>query len=172
MKQKFFVMLISTIVALPLLAGTPSVTSLSPEKGETDAAEVDEYVESYLVGLSMCDFDMHIRGFDKAVWKDHLNESGCPQECQAVLVDPQVLAAYAGQYQFPNDMVVTVRVDGTRIFIQVPNQPEYKLYARSENQFYPREFEAEITFYKNANGKVDRLAMSQFGETNEAKKVP
>jgi len=95
-----------------------------------------------------------------------------------VSIDPQVLAAYAGRYQLPGisqevkEVVVTIRVDGTRIFIQAPNKPEYELLARSENQFYPREFDAEITFYKNASGKVDRLVLVESGETFEAKKVP
>jgi hypothetical protein len=47
-----------------------------------------------------------------------------------------------------------------------------ELLARSENQFYPRAFDAEITFYKNASGEVDRLALVESGETFEAKKVP
>jgi len=95
-----------------------------------------------------------------------------------VSIDPQVLAAYAGKYQLPGisqevkEVVVTIRVDGTRIFIQAPNKPEYELLARSENQFYPRAFDAEITFYKNASGEVDRLVLVESGETFEAKKVP
>jgi hypothetical protein len=89
-----------------------------------------------------------------------------------VPVDPQVLAADAGGYQSPNDTVVTIRVDNTRIFIQAPNQPEYELYARSENRFHPSLSEAEITFYGNASGEVDRMEMMQFGERNEAKKIP
>jgi CubicO group peptidase (beta-lactamase class C family) len=89
-----------------------------------------------------------------------------------VQVNPQILAAYAGRYQFSNDIVVIIRVDGTRIFIQAPNQPEYELVARSENQFTPRVFDAEITFYKNDNGEVDRMVMMQNGLTSESKKVP
>ena len=95
-----------------------------------------------------------------------------------VQIDPQVLDAYAGRYQFPGisqeveGVVVTIRVDGTRIFIQAPNQPEYELLARSEDRFTPREFDAEITFYKNASGEVDRLVLVESGVTYEAKKVP
>ena len=47
-----------------------------------------------------------------------------------------------------------------------------ELLARSENQFYLRAFDAELTYYKNASGEVDRLVIVQFGETYEAKKVP
>ena len=95
-----------------------------------------------------------------------------------VSIDSLVLTSYAGRYQFPGiseevkEVVVTIRVDGTRIFMQVPNQGEYELLARSEAQFYPQVFDAEFTFYKNASGEVDRLVMVQNGETYEAKKEP
>jgi hypothetical protein len=88
-------------------------------------------------------------------------------------VDPKVLAAYAGRYQVSDGYIVTIRVDGTRIFAQVPNQGEYELIARSNNQFYPRAFDAEIAFYKNASGEVDRMVVVGVFETPvEAKKVP
>ena len=91
----------------------------------------------------------------------------------AVPVDPQVLAAYAGKYQLPDGVIVTIRVDGARIFIQVPNQGEYELLARSENQFYPPVGAGELTFYKNASGEVDRMAVvTGEGKTIEGKKVP
>ncbi|MBM3135283.1 MAG: DUF3471 domain-containing protein [Chloroflexi bacterium] len=90
----------------------------------------------------------------------------------AVPVDPQVLAAYAGKYQFPDGVIVTIRVDGARIFIQVPNQGEYELLARSENQFYPSVGAGELTFYKNDSGEVDRMVVAAEGETLEAKKIP
>ena len=91
----------------------------------------------------------------------------------AVPVDPQVLAAYAGKYQFPDGVILTIRVDSTFIFIQVPNQPEIELYARSENQFYPPVDAGELTFYKNASGEVDRMAVvTGEGKTIEGKNVP
>jgi CubicO group peptidase (beta-lactamase class C family) len=85
-------------------------------------------------------------------------------------VDPQVLAEYAGRYQFSDGVIVTVRVDGTRLFLQAPNEPEYEPFASSKNQFYVGN--AEITFYRNDSGEVDRQVVVSFGETHEAKKVP
>lgn len=67
---------------------------------------------------------------------------------------------------------MTIRVDGSRIFLQPPNEPEYELFARSENQFYLRESDAEITFYRNDSGEVDRMVMVTWGETHEAEKLP
>jgi hypothetical protein len=84
--------------------------------------------------------------------------------------DPQVLATYAGRYQFPDGFVVTIRVDGTRIFIQAPNKPEDELIVISENQFFV--FDNVFTFYTNDRGEVDRMEMMAIGGTLEAKKVP
>jgi len=86
-------------------------------------------------------------------------------------VDPQVLAAYAGSYQF-GDFIVTIRVDGARIYPQVPGNQGGELIAISENQFYLRELYAEIVFYRNDRGEVDRMEVVGIEGTLEAKKVP
>jgi D-alanyl-D-alanine-carboxypeptidase/D-alanyl-D-alanine-endopeptidase len=86
-------------------------------------------------------------------------------------VDPQVLAAYGGSYQFGN-FIVTICVDGARIYPQVPGNQGGDLIAISENQFYLRELYAEIAFYRNDRGEVDRMEWVGHGETLEAKKVP
>jgi CubicO group peptidase (beta-lactamase class C family) len=96
-------------------------------------------------------------------------------------VDPQVLAEYAGRYQHPDGSVVTIGVNGTRIFIlgpnllELPGQPplEIELSARSNNQFHPFLLhEAEYVFHRNASGEVDRLVVTENGLTTEAKKIP
>jgi len=87
-------------------------------------------------------------------------------------VDPQVLAAYAGRYQL-DGFDVTIRVEGARIYLWVPSSNEEgELIAISESQFYLEEYHAEITFYRNDRGEVDRMELVGHGETLEAKKVP
>jgi hypothetical protein len=89
-----------------------------------------------------------------------------------VQADPKVLASYAGRYQLPGGNIVTIRVDSTRIFIQLPNEPEYELLASSENHFYLPVSDLEITFYRNDRGDVDRGVGVVDGVTYDAKKVP
>ena len=87
-------------------------------------------------------------------------------------VDPQVLAAYAGRYQL-DGFDVTIRVEGARIYLWVPSSNEEgELIAISESQFYLEEYHAEITFYRNDRGEVDRMELVGHCETLEAKKVP
>jgi serine-type D-Ala-D-Ala carboxypeptidase/endopeptidase len=87
-------------------------------------------------------------------------------------VDPQVLATYAGRYQDSDGVILTIRVDGSRIFVQTPQGQEYELFASSENQFYVRGLFVEGTFYTNASGEVDRLVWLGEGVAHEAKRVP
>ncbi len=85
---------------------------------------------------------------------------------------PKDLASYAGRYQLPDGSIVTIRVDGTRIFIQLPNEPEYELFASSESYFYLPVSDLEMTFYRNDRGEVDRGVGVTDGVTYEAKKAP
>jgi hypothetical protein len=91
----------------------------------------------------------------------------------------QVLAADADKYQIPNDLVATIRVDGTRIFLQLPDKPEYELlagenelFAGSEDRFYLGATYFEFTFYRNDSGEVERVVLSAEGNTMEMKKIP
>jgi serine-type D-Ala-D-Ala carboxypeptidase/endopeptidase len=86
-------------------------------------------------------------------------------------VDPQVLAAYAGRYQF-DDFDVTIRVDGARIYFGVPGSGEAELIATSENQFYLQEAYAEIAFYRNDLGEVYRMELVGIGGTLESTRIP
>jgi dienelactone hydrolase len=113
---------------------------------------------------------------DRAEW---LSERiGISVEWPTVPVDPQILAAYAGRYQLLDDHTVTIRVDGTRIFLQIPNEPgydwvgEYELLASSEDHLYLPFSDLVITFYRNDRGEVDRMEAVSSGVTHELEKVP
>ena len=85
---------------------------------------------------------------------------------------PKDLASYAGRYQDPDGNIVTIRVDGTRIFIQLPTEMEYELFASAESHFYLPASDLEIKFYRNDRGEADRVVGLLGGVTYEAKKVP
>ncbi|HSB66335.1 MAG TPA: serine hydrolase [Anaerolineales bacterium] len=89
----------------------------------------------------------------------------------SVPVDPNVLAAYVGSYQ-SELFDVTIRLNGAHIYFGIPGYGEAELIAITENQFYLEEAQAEITFFRNDLGKVDRMVWLAHGETYEGKKVP
>jgi hypothetical protein len=126
----------------------------------------------------------HMLAWDAAAFQDQaqwLSERiGISVGQLAVPVDPQVLAAYAGRYQIPSGPVVTICVDGTRIFLQVPNEPgsrefagEYELLAGSEDHFHLGVSDFEVTFHRNDSGEVDRILPVLGGEPlGEWERVP
>jgi len=85
---------------------------------------------------------------------------------------PKDLISYAGRYQLPNGIIVTIRVDDTRIFIQPPIEPEYEIFSSSESHFFLPVSDLEMTFHRNDRGEVDHVVGVIEGVTFEAKKVP
>jgi hypothetical protein len=96
----------------------------------------------------------------------------------ALPANPQLLAEYAGRYQHPNGVNFTIRIAGTRVFLQIPNEPPYEQYGDefelflSSKDHFVGQMTAEIAFYRNASGEVDRLVWVENGVTVEMKKVP
>jgi CubicO group peptidase (beta-lactamase class C family) len=82
----------------------------------------------------------------------------------AVKVDEKILDTYAGTYELrPNfDLVVTVK-DG-QLITQATGQGTVPMLAESETKFFPTQFEAEIEFVKDDQGKVAGIVLHQGGQ--------
>lgn len=69
---------------------------------------------------------------------------------------PQLLEAYAGQYQI-RDTVVTVAKEGDRLVVHVPNQPPMPLYAEAETVLAIEGADAQVNVFRDSTGKVTGL---------------
>jgi hypothetical protein len=67
--------------------------------------------------------------------------------------------------------VVRVFREGDKCMTQATGQPQFEIFAESETTFYPRAFEAKLTFIKDANGKVTAARLNQNGREMQGKKV-
>ena len=87
-----------------------------------------------------------------------------PKVRTAVKVDEKILETYVGTYELrPNfDLVVTVK-DG-QLITQATGQGSFPLLAESETKFFPTQFEAEIEFVKDDQGKVTGIVLHQGGQ--------
>jgi D-alanyl-D-alanine carboxypeptidase len=88
----------------------------------------------------------------------------------AVKVDPAILAAYVGEYELKPDFILTVTLEEGRLMTQATGQPKFEIFAKSETEFFPKVFEARITFVRGADGKVEKLVLNQGGRSVEARK--
>jgi uncharacterized protein YneR len=78
-------------------------------------------------------------------------------------VDPSALDAYVGVYQLAPTFSVTITREANRLYAQATGQPRLQLYAESPNEFFFKEVDAQITFEKDASGKVNRMILHQNG---------
>lgn len=83
---------------------------------------------------------------------------------QTVAVPSDVLAEYAGRYKLGSGAVFTVRSDGQKLYAELTGQPEFRLFPESETKFFYRAVDAQITFERDADGKVTALMLHQNGD--------
>jgi len=99
-----------------------------------------------------------------------------PKEKVIATVDPKVYDAYLGQYELEisPDFVVTISAENGKLTMtlkQPTGQSSAELLPESENQFFRREVDFEMTFVKNDVGQVTGLIIRQGGAEYPAKKI-
>lgn len=88
-----------------------------------------------------------------------------------VKIAPTVFDAYAGRYQLAPDFVLTFWREGETFWTKATGQPKAQIFPESEVQFFLKVVDAQVTFVKDAGGKVTHLVLHQGGD-REAKRLP
>ncbi len=103
---------------------------------------------------------------------DKLKELGVNIEdlVEKVKVDRDLLEQYIGQYELVPGFVLTISLDGDQLQAQATGQPTVPVFARSENVFYYKVVEAELTFNKNDSGSIESVTLFQGGQKMTGKK--
>jgi CubicO group peptidase (beta-lactamase class C family) len=92
---------------------------------------------------------------------DQLKKLGVEYKVDEPIIDNAILSKYAGEYQlFPN-FVITIRVDGNKIFAQATAQSEIEIYPSSETKFYFKVVNAQIEFFKDEKGNFNKMILYQ-----------
>lgn len=90
-----------------------------------------------------------------------INTDGLVKE---VTIDDSMLQSYIGKYELTPGFVITVTKDGSQMKAQATGQGEFEIYPRSENVFYLKVVEAQVTFNRNEDGKVVSMTLLQGGQ--------
>lgn len=94
-----------------------------------------------------------------------------PQPLPVIKIDPAVLAGYTGAYQLAPNFILTVTLDGDKLFVQATGQGKIEVEAISQVRFKAKGIEAQIEFKNDAAGKTAALVLYQAGREMEAKKL-
>lgn len=87
-----------------------------------------------------------------------------------VLVPEEILQQYDGKYQLSPNFILSIIKEGDRLFIHPTGQSRSEIFASSQNRFFSKIVNAQITFNKNGTGEVTSLTLHQNGD-HEAKRI-
>lgn len=87
-----------------------------------------------------------------------------PRERGEIQVAPEVMQDYVGEYRLAPQFSIVVTLENGALFIQPTAQPRLPIFAESENSFFLRAVDAQITFQRDASGAVTGLILHQAGQ--------
>jgi CubicO group peptidase (beta-lactamase class C family) len=88
-----------------------------------------------------------------------------------IIIDENILQRYIGSYELAPEFVITVSKDGSQMKAEATGQSEFEIYPRSENVFYLKVVEAQVTFNTNEDGKVVSMTLLQGGQETTGLKL-
>lgn len=94
-----------------------------------------------------------------------------PTSRQVISINPTLFDAYAGTYQLSPTFSMKISREGGRYIVQPTNQGQIDLYPESETKFFMRVVEAQISFVKSPDGKVNEIILHQDGRDRQGKRV-
>ncbi len=86
-------------------------------------------------------------------------------------ISEAVLKNYVGTYEIAPTFSIAVTLENGGLMIQATGQPKANIYPESETKFYLKIVNAQIEFFKDAAGKVEKLELHQGGAVMPGKKV-
>jgi CubicO group peptidase (beta-lactamase class C family) len=93
-----------------------------------------------------------------------------PVERKTVVVPQAILDQYAGEYELNPQFIIKVTTTDGKLLAQATNQPVFELFPSSDKDFFLKVVPADVTFNKDANGKVFEMELHQNG-TAKLKKI-
>jgi len=134
----------------------------------------DSLGEAYMVHG---DKELAIANYKKSLELDPKNANAIVKlaslavERKEVKVDPKIYDSYAGEYELAPDFMITVTSENGKLMTQATGQPKFELFPSSETEFFLKIVEAQVTFVKDAQGKVTQLILNQNGRKMLARKI-
>jgi hypothetical protein len=93
------------------------------------------------------------------------------RERTAITVAPAILSRYVGQYQLAPQVRFDIALSGDTLSAQLTGQPRFHIWPETETFFFYRELDAQITFVRDAAGRVTGLTLHQNGQNVPAPRI-
>jgi uncharacterized protein (TIGR03435 family) len=86
-------------------------------------------------------------------------------------IDLKLFETYSGRYAFAPEAVLTITIDGARLFAQLTGQGKAQIFPESEREFFYKVVDAQITFEVDGQGRATALVLHQNGADNRAARM-
>jgi len=93
------------------------------------------------------------------------------KERKEIALEPAMLDVYCGEYQLAPTFILTISKEGNTLFGQASGQLRFVLHPEAETEFFLAEVDAQISFVKDAAGKVTHLILHQGGQNIKGDKI-
>lgn len=134
-------------------------------EGLLKRGDKEKAIENYLKSIEL---NPGNEGGIKVLSELGVNTEGLFKE---LIVDEKVLLSYVGNYELTPGFVIAVSKDGSQMKAQATGQSEFEIYPKSENVFYLKVVEAQVTFNLNEDGQVVSLTLLQGGQETIGQKL-
>lgn len=94
-----------------------------------------------------------------------------PKERKQIAIDPKLFDRYIGRYQLAPDFILAVAREGDHLFTQATGQPKVELFPESNQDYFLKVVDAQITFVIDSNGRGTELILHQGGRDQHAKRI-
>lgn len=93
------------------------------------------------------------------------------KERHEVKVEAAVLDKYVGRYQLAPNFILAITRDGDRLYSQATGQPRFEIFAEGARDFFVKDFDAQLTFVVDANGRATGVVLHQNGRDMPANRA-
>lgn len=104
---------------------------------------------------------MYIDGSDEPEVAVKTDEPVATREVAAA--DPNLYDRYVGRYQLRPGFELVVTREDDRLFTQATGQPKVEVFPESENRFFLKVVDAQLTFVVGEGGKAEAVVLHQAG---------
>ncbi|MFK5973649.1 MAG: serine hydrolase [Flavobacteriaceae bacterium] len=88
-----------------------------------------------------------------------------------ISINEKVLETYTGKYQLAPNFILSISKDGNQLKAQATGQAEVSVFPKTENVFYYKVVEAQLTFNQNEEGEIESVTLNQGGMELIGKKI-
>jgi CubicO group peptidase (beta-lactamase class C family) len=89
---------------------------------------------------------------------------------RSISVHPAVLADYVGAYELSPAFFITITLENGQLVAQASGQSKFPIFPESQSKFFLKVVDAQLEFFKAADGRVSHLVLHQNGHDTHGKR--